>query len=76
MGVDVILHAFAVKDEEMQDAGASQIAPDSPGVFRSLRRRPQPNYAQAAGMHPSTSPPVIILNTHPLQLEALGVSDR
>ncbi|CAL8462280.1 g1811 [Coccomyxa elongata] len=39
----------SVKDEEMQDAGASQIAPDSPGVFRSLRRRPQLNYAQAAG---------------------------
>ncbi|KAK9906718.1 hypothetical protein WJX75_006718 [Coccomyxa subellipsoidea] len=34
----------SVKDEEMQEAG-----PDSPGVFRSLRRRPQPNYAQAAG---------------------------
>lgn len=46
---------FAVKDEEMQDAGASQIAPDSPGVFRSLRRRPQLNYAQAAGMHPFIS---------------------
>ena len=51
MGPHALLHAFAVKDEEMQDAGGSQIEPDSPGVFRSLRRRPQLNYAQAAGMH-------------------------
>ena len=41
--------------EAGQRAGASAQPPESPGVYRSLRKRPNLNYAQAAGEY---SPPL------------------
>lgn len=45
----------AVKEEAEpgQDPGASAQPAESPGVYRSLRKRPNLNYAQAAGYQSS-----------------------